>query len=347
MLVLMPRSAALPLGGGSPALGFEPGRLRRPAGLGPLPLLGHHQGRGHHVPEPLGHFLAVSQLASGAARHQSQAAGAVEPWRQLCRSRSRWSAVGAAEPATSHQTSTRVEDVLTCWPPGPPEREARNSSSESGNAELRCDLECVISAMPKVYVGRSALSLRSASAATFLPMTDIRSCVHTCRHSAGWCWAIPVGWTPPLLAVAGTRALGPERFLAVIGRSASYPENQWRHRARDRPGVWRAAFESRDRELADPRYLGNSTDRCYFCKSELWTRLAEVAEELGFDTVIDGTNADDLGEHRPGLRAAAEHRGPLAARGARLEQGGGAGALAHSSACRPGMRRRRPVSRAG
>jgi hypothetical protein len=42
----------------------------------------------------------------------------------FCSSRSRWSAVRAVEPATSHQTSIRVEDVLTCWPPGPPEREA-------------------------------------------------------------------------------------------------------------------------------------------------------------------------------------------------------------------------------
>ena len=67
-------------------------------------------------------------------------------------------------------------------------------------------------------------------------------------------------------------------------------------------------------ELADPRYLGNPTNRCYFCKSELWTRLGEVARERGFDTIMDGTNADDLGEHRPGLRAADEHRvrSPLA-----------------------------------
>ena len=68
------------------------------------------------------------------------------------------------------------------------------------------------------------------------------------------------------------------------------------------------------RELEDPRYLRNDTDRCYFCKAELWTRLAEVARRQGFDTIIDGTNADDLGEHRPGLRAGREGgiRSPLA-----------------------------------
>ena len=86
-----------------------------------------------------------------------------------------------------------------------------------------------------------------------------------------------------------------------------------RGRARSRGSTCRCS-RSTPRELADPRYLGNPTDRCYFCKAELWTRLGEVARERGFDTIIDGTNADDLGEHRPGMRAAEEHRvrSPLA-----------------------------------
>jgi uncharacterized protein len=117
-----------------------------------------------------------------------------------------------------------------------------------------------------------------------------------------------------LVAVAGTHALGPERFLAVMGRSASYPEVQAETalalaRQFDIP-----LRELETHELADPNYLSNSTDRCYFCKSELWSRLHSVAAELGFDTVVDGTNLDDLGEHRPGLRASREQRvrSPLA-----------------------------------
>lgn len=111
-----------------------------------------------------------------------------------------------------------------------------------------------------------------------------------------------------LLAVAGRRALGPDRFLAVIGRSASYPAVQYAGaldvaRRFDVP-----LLEVDTYELNDPRYLANTPDRCYFCKTELWDVLGRVARERGFDTVIDGTNADDLGEHRPGLRAADEHR---------------------------------------
>jgi uncharacterized protein len=117
-----------------------------------------------------------------------------------------------------------------------------------------------------------------------------------------------------LLAVIGFQTLGPHRFLAVTGRSASYPEVQARTAADLARRFDIPLLEIDTHELDDPRYLSNSTERCYFCKSELWTRLGEVARERGFDTVIDGTNADDLGEHRPGMHASAEHavRSPLA-----------------------------------
>jgi uncharacterized protein len=117
-----------------------------------------------------------------------------------------------------------------------------------------------------------------------------------------------------LLAVAATRALGPERFLAVMGRSASYPEAQADTALQLAQRFEIPLLEIETHELEDPQYLSNSTDRCYFCKSELWSRLGPLARDRGFDTVIDGTNADDLGEHRPGLRASREHRvrSPLA-----------------------------------
>ena len=117
-----------------------------------------------------------------------------------------------------------------------------------------------------------------------------------------------------LLAVVGRQALGRERLLAVIGRSASYPEVQWQSAVETAHRFDISLLEIDTGELADPRYLANPTNRCYFCKSELWARLGEVAAERGFDAVIDGTNADDLREHRPGARAAVERRvhSPLA-----------------------------------
>jgi pyridinium-3,5-biscarboxylic acid mononucleotide sulfurtransferase len=117
-----------------------------------------------------------------------------------------------------------------------------------------------------------------------------------------------------LLAVTGLRALGASRFLAVIGKSDSYPASQYQTALQIAREFEVPLLELDTHELDDPAYRANHPDRCYFCKHELWGRLAGVAKELSFDVIIDGTHADDLGEHRPGLRAANEHRirSPLA-----------------------------------
>jgi len=116
------------------------------------------------------------------------------------------------------------------------------------------------------------------------------------------------------LACVSIEAVGRARFLAVIGRSASYPAEQWQT-ARDvsaRAGI--EVLEVDTHEMQDPRYVANPVNRCYFCKSELWSVLERVRAERGIATIIDGTNADDLSDHRPGRKAAAEHgiRSPLA-----------------------------------
>lgn len=108
------------------------------------------------------------------------------------------------------------------------------------------------------------------------------------------------------LACVAVDALGSANVLAVIGKSASYPEAQW---AAARDVARRFAvpvLEVDTDELADPRYAANPTNRCYFCKSELWSRLAPVARDRGLACVVDGANADDSSDYRPGARAASE-----------------------------------------
>ncbi len=109
-----------------------------------------------------------------------------------------------------------------------------------------------------------------------------------------------------LLAVVAREALPAGGFLAVIGRSASYPEVQYRGAVEIARRFQIPLLELPTAELDDPLYRANAPDRCYHCKKELWSRLAAVATARGFRTILDGTNADDLTEHRPGLRAAAE-----------------------------------------
>jgi len=119
------------------------------------------------------------------------------------------------------------------------------------------------------------------------------------------------------LAVVLRQELGRERMLAVIGRSPSYPQAQWQA-ARDAAAQFDVPLLEVDtQELGDPDYAANPTNRCFFCKRELWARLTEVARARGFAVVCDGTIADDLLEHRPG-RAAGEQaaiRSPLAEAG--------------------------------
>ncbi len=69
----------------------------------------------------------------------------------------------------------------------------------------------------------------------------------------------------------------------------------------------------RTEEFADPNYLRNTSDRCYFCKSELYGRLESLKGAIGAETIASGANLDDQGDHRPGMKAAGEHgvRHPL------------------------------------
>ncbi len=120
-----------------------------------------------------------------------------------------------------------------------------------------------------------------------------------------------------LLAVVVRQELGRDRMVAAVGRSDSYPEAQW---AAARAVAQRCdvpLVELDTYELEDPDYLANPTNRCFFCKTELWRRLVPEARRRGLGVVCDGTNADDLREHRPGYAAgqAAGVRSPLAEAG--------------------------------
>src|SRR5258708_14233897 len=102
-------------------------------------------------------------------------------------------------------------------------------------------------------------------------------------------------------------------MLAVIGRSASYPMAQWEGAKTIALQFDLPLLELDTHELDDPRYLANPTNRCFFCKTELWSRLVPEARSRGFAVVCDGTNADHLPGHRPGHlpRAGAPIPSPL------------------------------------
>jgi uncharacterized protein len=108
------------------------------------------------------------------------------------------------------------------------------------------------------------------------------------------------------LANVALDELGQDRVLAVTGRSPSYPEVQHEMALRVARTIDLPHLEIDTHELDDTDYTANAPNRCYFCKAELYRRLLEVMRERGFKVVLDGSNADDLDDHRPGLAAARE-----------------------------------------
>jgi len=108
-----------------------------------------------------------------------------------------------------------------------------------------------------------------------------------------------------LLAFAAHAVLG-EQCCAVLATSDTYPEFE-ATAARDLARhLGFRLMEVESCELADPAFTANTPDRCYHCKSELFGLLRQVADVQGLAYVADGSNADDLLDHRPGRRAASE-----------------------------------------
>jgi uncharacterized protein len=114
------------------------------------------------------------------------------------------------------------------------------------------------------------------------------------------------------LAIAAARALG-SRALAVTADSPSYPDAH-RQLALSIARDFGFAHETiQTAELERPEYRANPANRCYYCKDELYSHLTSIARDRGFAVVVDGNNADDRGDYRPGRQAAREHgvRSPL------------------------------------
>jgi len=121
------------------------------------------------------------------------------------------------------------------------------------------------------------------------------------------------GLDSSVVAKAAQLALGP-KALAVTAWSPSSCESEKQDAAKiaREIGIWHIVYESR--EFDDPAYLRNDKDRCYYCKKNRFTEMIRIAEEQNYQVVLDGSNADDRFDYRPGTRAAQELgvRSPLA-----------------------------------
>ncbi len=114
------------------------------------------------------------------------------------------------------------------------------------------------------------------------------------------------------LAYAAHRALGGQA-LAVTADSPSYPDRHRQIALRLARDFGFPHLIIRTAEMERPEYRANPANRCYYCKHELYTQLSAIARERGIPVIVDGANADDRGDYRPGRQAAREFgvRSPL------------------------------------
>lgn len=133
------------------------------------------------------------------------------------------------------------------------------------------------------------------------------------RAAGSVCIGYSGGVDSVFLAAFAVETLGAGNVLAVTGLSAAVPQIQRdtaRACAKDH-GIPHLEIDSG--ELDDADYSANPVSRCFFCKNALWAKLSVIAGSRGLDSVIDGANADDARDHRPGAAAAERHgvRSPL------------------------------------
>ena len=125
--------------------------------------------------------------------------------------------------------------------------------------------------------------------------------------------AFSAGVDSTVVAKAAQLALG-DRAVAVTGTSASLAEGELEEARRlaQLIGIRHEVIQTE--ELSDASYTSNGPDRCYHCKTELYTQMDGLAERLDVLVVVNGANVEDAGDYRPGMKAATERRvrSPLA-----------------------------------
>lgn len=124
--------------------------------------------------------------------------------------------------------------------------------------------------------------------------------------------AFSSGIDSTLLLKVAHEVLG-EQAIGVTVISASVPQDELAEARQLAQHIGARHILLEGQETDDPRYLENTPNRCYFCRHITYADIAAYAQSNGFNFVLDGTNADDLNDHRPGRKAARQHnvRSPL------------------------------------
>jgi uncharacterized protein len=125
------------------------------------------------------------------------------------------------------------------------------------------------------------------------------------RLTKGAVVALSAGVDSSLVALLAHKALG-DHAVAVTGVSESLPRRELEIAEETAHAIGIKHLVVQTDELQSPEYTSNRADRCYHCKDTLYRELRSLADSLGLEAILDGTQVDDLGDDRPGFRAAIE-----------------------------------------
>jgi uncharacterized protein len=158
-----------------------------------------------------------------------------------------------------------------------------------------------------VHEGAVSASLIAAVGALLEPLERVL------RPLDRVCVAFSGGVDSSVVLAVAVRVLGPARVLAFTAVSETYRDDELAAARALGASLGVRHLTWQTRELDDPRFAANSRDRCYACKATLLEAMERAAADAGATALLDGANRDDLGDERPGMRAAAEHgvRHPL------------------------------------
>ena len=98
-----------------------------------------------------------------------------------------------------------------------------------------------------------------------------------------------------------------KNVVAVTADSPSLPRRELEETKKIAEEIGAKHLIINTSETENQNYLKNPSNRCYYCKTELYSKLKKLSNELGIKNILNGTNLDDLGDYRPGLKAADEH----------------------------------------